>query len=310
MDILKKEKLLALILSSDDILYEKMIKNMGIGIMNPLYIEINENQDRNVEYDKILIFLRKYMDYYAKNNNISTEEIKLEFINYGKTELVYVLTDKNNKKVTLLVKQPIVKFRDVYQEMQYLLKLKEKDKNVVAPIDYFSSDEQELYVTPYINQARCVASYGTWGMYVPEPFYRFESFTEKQESVVNACMISKLVSLYDFENQEGISNCKLGGGDFMLEKGWEQESPTIENTLNKLYFIAARKKVKCSFNEYLEIIKEEFLQVTIDENKYNPIINIRGRVPMKEADIEAGINLGKSLINNENEHNSVKILKI
>lgn len=64
-------------------------------------------------------------------------------------------------------------------------------------------------------------------MYIPEPYYRFKHFTPKQEKVVNSCIIAKLVILYDFETQEGISSCKLGGGDFMLPKGWEKENPTI-----------------------------------------------------------------------------------
>ena len=76
-------------------------------------------------------------------------------------------------------------------------------------------------------------------------------------------MIAKLVSLYDFENQEGISSCKLGGGDFMLPKGWEKQKPTIENTLNNLYLIAAREKIKCSFDKYISIIKDEFSRATI-----------------------------------------------
>lgn len=169
-----------------------------------MYIEVNEIQDKNDEYNKIIRFLKKFLEYYAKNNNVSFDELKLEFINYGKTELVYVLTEKDGKRFTLLVKQPAVKLGDVYQGMQNLLTLRKKDESVVAPIDYFQLGDQELYITPYINQARCIASYGTWGMYIPEPYYRFEPFSKEQERIVNICMISKLVSLYDFENQEGI----------------------------------------------------------------------------------------------------------
>ena len=76
-------------------------------------------------------------------------------------------------------------------------------------------------------------------------------------------MIAKLVSLYDFENQEGLCSCKIGGGDFMLPKEWEMEDLSVENTLNKLYLIAAREKVKCSFDEYLRLIREEFSKITI-----------------------------------------------
>lgn len=291
---------------SEDSVYQGMLKNIGIGSIDPTYIEVNEIQDTDDEYNKIMRFLKKYLEYYAKNNGMSADELNLEFINYGKTELVYVLTDKNGNRITLLVKQPAVRLGDVNEEMQHLLDLNKKDKNVVAPIDYFQLGDQELYVTPYINQARCIASYGTWGMYIPEPYYRFESFTKEQESIVNICMIAKLVSLYDFEKQEGISCCKLGGGDFMLPKGWETEAPTIENTLGQLYFIAARKKVKCSFEDYLQIIRNEFSRATINENQSQLIINLRGRVPMQIVDIDAGINLGKSLIDTQGEQSLVK----
>lgn len=291
---------------SEDSVYQGMLNNIRIGSINPTCIEVNEIQDTNDEYNKIMRFLKKYLEYYAKNNSMSVDELNLEFINYGKTELVFVLTDKNGNRITLLVKQPAVKLGDVSEEMQHLLDLNKKDKNVITPIDYFQLGDQELYVTPYINQARCIASLGKWGVYIPEPYYRFESFTKEQESIVNICMIAKLVSLYDFEKQEGISCCKLGGGDFMLPKGWEAEDPTIENTLGQLYLIAARKKVKCAFEDYLQIIRNEFSRATIIENQSQLIINLRGRVPMQIVDIDAGINLGKSLIDTQGEKRFIK----
>jgi len=307
---IKKEKRVGKILSEeDDPIYQSLLKNIGIGMMNPMYIEVNEIQDTDYEYKKIIKFLNKFIEYYAKKNNDDVDNYKLEFINYGKTELVYVLNNKNGERVTILVKQPAVRFGDVYKEGQNLIELNKRDKSVVAPIDYFEFGDQELYVTPYINQARCVASYGRWGMYVPEPYYRFESFTEEQEKIVNTCMIAKLVSLYDFDKQEGISQCKLGGGDFMLPKGWENEIPTIENTLNNLYLIAARNKIKCSFDEYIEIIKSEFSRTTIKEDQSQLLINLRGRVPMKVSNIEVGINLGINLIKEEKVKCLVKSLE-
>lgn len=285
----------------EDLIKKDLFENMGIGSMHSMYIETRENQDKEEEYNKILMFLQKYLENYSVKNDVPVSDLKLDFINYGKTELVYVLTCKDGQKFTLLVKQPAVICGEVYQEMMNLLELKEKDQNVVAPIDYFQLGDQELYVTPYINQARCIASDNKWGMYIPEPFYRFEPFNFEQEKIVTTCMIAKLVSFYDFDKQEGISCCKLGGGDFMLPKGWENETPTIENTLNQLYFIAARKKVKCSFEEYLQLIRNEFSRATINENQSKLIINLRGRVPMTVSSIEAGIKLGKFLVNQKEQ---------
>lgn len=270
--------------------------NISIGHLNTDYIEINEIQDKNDELKKIERFLNKYVEKYTEKTNIDKSKIEVEFINYGKTELVYVLNLPNNGKITLLVKQPSVKLGKIKREAMYLSELKEKDNMVVAPIDYFEYGDYELYATPYINQARCIASLNSWGMYVPEPYYRFVPFNEEQEKIVITCMISKLVSLYDFDNNEGICECKLGGGDFMLPKGWELESPTIESTLSNLYLIAAREKINCSFEDYLDIIREEFSKSTINENQNNLFINKRARVPMNLEDIEAGIELGKKNI--------------
>ena len=285
----------------------KIKQPLGIGLIDPYYIETNELQDKSYEYKKIEKFLNKYKGIYAENNGLDADELSLDFINYGKTELVYVLTEPNGNKVTILTKQPAVEFGKVKQEAEYLTQLKQVDDNVVAPIDYFKFGDQELYVTPYINQARCVASFNQWGMYVPEPYYRFENFTREQEQVVNTCMIAKLVSLYDFNNQEGIASCKIGGGDFMLPKGWENETPTIDNTLNNLYLIAAREKVSCSFDEYLDIIRDEFSRETINEDQESLKINLRGRVAMDVNDIENGIELGKQIIEERNKESCSEI---
>ena len=273
-------------------------KAIGIGTINPFYIETNELQDKDYEYKKIKKFIQKYIGEYAKANGYDTNEIKVEFINYGKTELVYVVTEPNGRRFTLLTKQPAVEFGKIKQEAEYLKKLKKIDDHVVAPINYYRFGDQELYTTPYINQARCIASDAAWGMYIPEPYYRFENFTHEQESIVNPCMIAKLVSLFDLENEQGISSCKIGGGDFMLPKNWEKTNPTFDNVIDNLYLIAAREKINCSLEQYLEIIRAEFSRKTIHENQDELLINHRGRVPMKIEDIELGIEMGLVLLQN------------
>lgn len=287
---------------------EQLYKNMGLGMIDPSYVEINDLQDKDYEYSKIKKFLHKYINLYAMKNNLKKEDMKINFINYGKTELVYVLTEPKGKRVTLLVKQPGVKLGEVKKEATNLLELNKKDNMVIAPIDYYEYGDYELYTTPYINQARCIASLNSWGMYVPEPEYRFERFSKEQEKIVTTCMIAKLVSLYDFDNNEGICECKLGGGDFMLPKGWELESPTIENTLNNLYLIAAREKIKCPFEDYLDIIRREFSQITINKNQNDFFVNKRARASINLEDIDNGIELGKEIIKNRQALGLVKVI--
>lgn len=274
--------------------------NLGIKEINSAYIETNELQDPKDEYKKITKFLNLYKEEYAKMYNQNPKNITIEFINYGKTELVYVLTDERQEKSALLVKQPKIEKIEIMQEIINLRELKKVDDNVVAPINIFDMYDQALYRTPYIYQARCIASDKKWGMYIPEPFYRFVPFTEEQESIINQCMIAKLLCYYDFEKEEGLAACKLGGGDFMLPKGWEKEIPTIENTFNNLYLIAARKRVNCSFDEYIATIINEFTRKTIDDDENRLIINKRGRVPMNINDILNGIRLGKEKIKDRN----------
>ena len=287
---------------------EKQKRNMGIKMMNIAYIFAKPGGNKWAEYAKVTNLIEQYIAKYAEKNGKTPKDYELEFINYGRTEFVYVLTDiQTDEKITILAKQPIVEYGKVKQEVRNLLDLQKIDKNVVAPIDYFSVGSQELYVTPYINQARCVASDEKWGMYVPEPNYRFVQFSKLQEKYVNMCMIAKLVSYYDHEKQEGIACCKLGGGDFMLRKGWENQELKIENILENLLFIAAREKIKCTFEEYLNILRAEFSQKTIDMPEQCLKVNIRGRVAMAKTDIEAGIRLGKLLINLRNsEVNNLK----
>jgi len=270
--------------------------NLGIGSINPYYIETNEIQDKIAEFSKIKRFSRLYIKHYAEKHDMNPELIDVEFINYGKTELVFVLTDETKNRFTLLVKQPKIPYGYILNEANNLKNLQESDKNVVAPIEYFTIGDAELYVTPYINQARCIASQAIWGMYIPEPTYHFKSFTKEQERIVNTCMIAKLISYYDFKTKEGISYCKLGGGDFMLPKDWEKETPTIENTLNNILFIAAREKMKCNLDEYIETIYNEFSKATINLDESELKINIRGRAPMNIEDIDAGVALGLQLL--------------
>ena len=56
--------------------------------------------------------------------------------------------------------------------------------------------------------------------------------------------------------------------------------------------IAAREKIDCTLEEYLNIIRSEFSRRTIGENQNKLLINLRGRVPMTTEEIELGIEMG------------------
>ena len=126
---------------------------MGIGMMCSAYVFVRDGQDLWAEYSKIVNFVQSYVLKYAENKGKGIENFSLEFINYGRTQIVYVLTDKQTgEKITILAKQPVVEYGKIAQEATYLSELNMVDSSVVAPIDYFCDGEQELYVAPYISR--------------------------------------------------------------------------------------------------------------------------------------------------------------
>lgn len=141
-------------------------------------LEHSDFKSRIDEFKKIRNFLVKA----ASSNTIQEfqgNSKRLQFINYGDTQLVYVLT-VGERKYTMLVGQPTTEFGVVKKEYENLKTIGKNNKqNVVVPIQYFKDDKdkQELYVTPYLYQARCIGvEEKDWGVWIPEPEYHFKEF--------------------------------------------------------------------------------------------------------------------------------------
>lgn len=259
------------------------------------------------DFLKEVVFEKGVPEFQGKNKT-------LRFINYGDTQLVYVL-EVNDRSYTILLGQPASELGIVKRENDNLKRLaKTSSKNVVAPIHYFQSKDgkRELYVTPYIHQARCIASddYDGWGVYVPEPDYHFRSFSEDERKVINSSMIALLVKMYDQKAKQGIASCKIGGGDFILEKGFEEDTLTHENILKKMKLIAARDMVSMSLEDYIDTLRSEFSKRTYykteDQRDKSILVNHKSRVPMTHEEIEKGIEIGLKL--RENDKNIQKQL--
>jgi len=276
--------------------------NLGIPSNGFEYQKLSYNQNPIEEYIKTNEFLRKVFLQDLKNiaPHLYDGEISLQFINYGDTQLVYVF-ETSNQLYTVLVGQPSVEKGVVKQEYDNLLKLHSKNKElVIKPEYYFSDQERELYITPYLLQARCIASQnGGWGIYIPEPYYHFEYFTKEEQFYVNSSIIANLVKLYDEEEEKGVAACKIGGGDFILERKWSQEPKSLDNTLSKMKLIAAREMISTSLDNYLDLIRKEFSLRTYyrtqEERDLSILINHKARIPMQEEEIENGIQLGLRL---------------
>ena len=246
-------------------------KNDSLGIPNygPWYLETLPNQDKYEEFIKIY----RYIIQASNSNKIGEFQGKnkrLEFINYGRTQLVFVLTIDEKRQYTLLVNQPATTFGAGKEEFDNLRKLsKDNRQNVISPLYYLSDKDKELYVTPYHYQSRCIGVESKdWGMWIPEPNYHFENFTDEQKRIINSSMVALLVKLYDEKTKRGLSKCRLDGGDFMIEKGFENKEINHKNILENLNLIAARKLIPMEFEEYVNRIRQELSgQVASDKEK-------------------------------------------
>ena len=292
-----QELIIQLVMNSFEREQQLKFENLGIPDSGYFYHFTDEMQERSVEFEKTERFLNWLV---SEHPGEFGDNVAIKFINYGDTELVYIV-DESEYQRTLLVGQPNTKFGTVKSEYDNLQKLyRQNPSTIVCPTIYFSHEEREAYITPYFYQARCIASQEIgWGAYIPEPSYHFKKYGEEDEYIVCAAMIANLVTLYNEQEKLGIASCKIGGGDFILEKEWDRELHTMENTLNRMHLIAARDFISLDLPAYINLLKDEFSKKTyykrIADKDYSILVNCKNREPMKKIAIEDGIALGLKL---------------
>ena len=284
------------------------VEALGITSTGYEYMRVLPSQEewhqRIKEFFKIRDFLLDIID----SNQIKEfqgENRRIQFINYGDTQLVYVLT-VGNRKYTLLVGQPATEFGAVKKEYENLRLLgRNNSENIVMPIKYCADERnhKELYVTPYLYQSRCIGIEDTeWGMWIPEPEYHFQEFSQELRSIINSCMIAILIKCFDDKNNLGIGACRLDGGDFMLEKGFEDKKITYENILKRMKLISARELLPMTLDEYVYKIEEEFSKSKTENFKEKlKLINHKGKAYMTVEEIHKGIELGYKLREKQKE---------
>ena len=112
-------------------------------------------------------------------------------------------------------------------------------------------------------------------------------------------MIANLVRLYDDEKGRGIGACKIGGGDFILDKTWDTSDKSIDSTLSSMKLIAAREMVPMTLSDYEQQLLIEFSERTyykrLEDRNPNILINHKNRIPMTYGEIGNGIELGRQL---------------
>lgn len=235
---------------------------------------------------------------------------RLQFINYGSTQLVYVLTINESRQYTFLVNQPSAPSGVGKREFENLKNLSKSNKdNVITPLYYFADkndSSRELYITPYYYQARCIGVEDKeWGIWVPEPEYLFYDFKSQDRKVINASMVALLIKLYDEKTKKGLSGVRLDGRDFMLEKGFEDYDLNSQNVLKRMKLIAARSLVQMKLDEYINRIRQE-LSGQVMDNQQMKVIGKALRKPLALDEIEDGIKLGIDLREKHREESKIK----
>lgn len=271
-------------------------ENLGIEDTDILYHAMNNGQNLIEEINKTREFLVTELPIFLVENNLFGKDHNLKFINYGNTELVYVLTI-DDKRYTLLVGQPKQKMGVVKREFQNLQILSKKNKNVISPLGYFSNNNREAYLTPYIYQARDIAARrNKFGLYIPEPNYHFEYFDKDEQELISTTMLSNLIELYDEKECLAIGECHLGEGDFILEKSWSTGDKDPQKIRDKMKLTAARKLLNISLNDYIMLIENEFTKLAdFSLEEQNSLINYQNRVAFTTKEITTGIEKGLQL---------------
>lgn len=267
---------------------------LGISDNHGIYHYLTKNQSLVTEIKKTIIFIKKIL------NDIGMPECRVEFINYGDTELVYAIKRNDIAQWTLLISQPWLEKGTIKKEYDNLLKLKSIcPKLIVSPTQYFELDTREAYLTPFYKQARCIASNGSYGVYIPEPYYRFESFNNDDIYLITKIMIANLVRLYDDKDKLALAACKLGGGDFILEKKYDEVPHTEKTTIENMHLTAARELISIDLKDYLKLLRNELVKTTYYQSEKSRnksiLVNHKNRVPMSKEAIQDGIALGLKL---------------
>jgi len=224
--------------------------------------------------------------------------VKISFINYGNTELVYTIKFNEGNKFTILINQPQTPVETIRQEFENLKRLFEIDPHhVVEPYVYFSDEWEKhaFYVSEYIDNAICIAHSPDWTpwFYNPLPQYHFETIDSEITKELNKNIIALLVHYYDQEQWMWLGETEISGNDFMLTRDFDLNNrETIQNTIK---LISARNRIKIGFEEYLNLIRKEFsigTNRTMDDILNGKIqINHKSIIAMSIDEIEEWIKL-------------------
>ncbi len=264
---------------------------------------------------------RSTLDAISKRSGFDPDTInfiEIDFINWGGIQLVYrvdlALPDRTVRLAALVSQPGRLGMMSIWEEFMNLQQLARNGSTyVIEPLAYFcpplsDTSEHELYISPFIENVRCVYSSRfdkRWGVFEPDPKYDqrvqtqldFVPFLAEARLAVLSSMIALLVAHYDAALGRGLAKTRFSGDDFMLTQGFKHDNPAT--VLPNLKLIAARGWVEAPLDNYLDILRREFLIGThyddpeVRQRKF--IVNHKCSSPLTAQEIEAGISLGLSL---------------
>lgn len=213
-------------------------------------LNVDKNQKKKKEAERIAHILEKYMDVYSKEMGKDVVKIKLKYVTHTDKEILF-LVDNN----LVMVNQP--NYKDLYNNMSYLCKLNILDNNVLSYDNYLKEDNYSL-ISAKNNKNGYILNKNLELKSVMDD--NILSLNKELKDYVYKTYIAKLISLYDFNKNRGLNDFKMN--DFMMDIDFYKD----DDYLNKLHLINARELIECTYTEYLDNIYDSFKDITNKSN--------------------------------------------
>ncbi|KAJ5073539.1 hypothetical protein M0811_08656 [Anaeramoeba ignava] len=235
---------------------------------------------------------------------------EIEFVNYGSLEIIFRLkfTYKSKEMSFIIVSSQLPSLIEkVHQDFIHTKEFHKHFPNLILEVfnyDEFQLSKSKLSISFFtqidLNLCRCIAknkSYSeNWGIYNPEPIYRFEPFDNELSEFTKQMIIASLIGTYNHKLQKGISCSRASGGDFVLLRNFDYSQKSLKECWR---MISVRNEIEIDFQNYCDLIIKEFQisskisdQKVIDDSLK---INHNSKEAFKLETIQKGIELGKEM---------------
>ncbi|KAJ5075859.1 hypothetical protein M0811_06721 [Anaeramoeba ignava] len=241
-------------------------------------------------------------------NKVNIYEI--EFVNYGYLEIIFRLkfTYESKQFSFIIISSQLPSYVDkVHQDFIHTKDFQQYFPNFILQVfdyDEFKLSKSNLPISFFtqidINLCRCIAkneSYSqNWGIYNPEPIYRFEPFDDELSEFTKQMIIASLIGTYNHQLQKGVACSRASGDDFILLRTFDYSPKSMKECWR---MISVRDEIEIDFQSYCDLVTKEFQIPTKLSDKQvidNSIkINHKSKEAFSLETIQKGIELGKEM---------------